>query len=44
MWINIIALRDEAIVYMEVAATRFAAVKLIGGSITLGIIILIMLS
>ena len=31
IWINIISLRDEAVLYMEVASTRFAAVKLIAG-------------
>jgi hypothetical protein len=31
LWINVIALRDEAVLYMEVASTRFAAVKLVAG-------------
>jgi hypothetical protein len=32
LWINIIALRDEAVVYLEVASTRFAAYKLIAAT------------
>jgi hypothetical protein len=35
LWISIIALRDEAVLYMEVASTRFAATRLIGGHIIL---------
>ena len=31
LWINVVALRDEAVLYMEVASTRFAAIRLIAG-------------
>lgn len=31
LWINVIALRDEAVLYMEVASTRLAAMKIMAG-------------
>jgi hypothetical protein len=40
IWINIIALRDEAVLYLEVASTRFSAIKLIATKVMImGLII-----
>ena len=31
MWINVIALRDQAVLYLEVASSRFSAMKMVAG-------------